>query len=125
MTTEKSATNVWYFDRYSFAHFAVGALFEASRIPAPVAIGSHIVFEAAEDGIKRGVERIWPDASPDTLMNHVGDVVSFTAGFYATRYLKHSNAGMAFISGFVAAAAGIWMWNLMHGHSWLKTDPER
>lgn len=123
MTTEKPATNQWLVDRYSLAHFAVGALFEASRIPAPIAISSHIAFEAAEDGFKRGIKRIWPDASPDTFINHVGDVLSFTAGYYATRYLKKTDPGMAFVSGIVAAAAGVWMWNLMQGHSW-KTSSD-
>jgi len=116
------APNQWFIDRYSLSHIAVGALFEASRIPPTVAIGSHIVFEAAEDKIKDSVKGIWPDATHDSMQNHIGDVLSFTAGYYATRYLKRSEGGMAFVAGFVAVAAGVWMWNLMRGHSWLDTD---
>lgn len=118
----KRTPNTWYWDRYSLAHAAVGALFEASRIPAIPAIGSHIVFEAVEDSLKRGIVHIWPDATPDSMKNHIGDVAAFTAGYFATRALKKSSAGMGIVAGFVGAAAAVWMWNLMSGKSWLETD---
>lgn len=96
-------------------------VFEASRVPAWLSIGSHVAFEAVEDGIKRAIEPIWPDSRPDGWENHVGDVVSFTGGYYLSQALRQDAVGKALLSGFVAAAAGIWMWNLTQRHSW-KTD---
>lgn len=104
--------NHHFFDRYTVPHAAVGMVFEASRIPAWLAVGSHVVFEATENSIKDAVHAVWPDASPDAWENHVGDVASFTAGFCASRLLRGAPAGRAALTGFVALAAGVWMWNL-------------
>lgn len=96
----------------------MGMVFEASRLPAWLSIGSHVAFEAVEDGLKEVIEPIWPDARPDSWENHLGDIASFTAGFYAARAVRGSVAGNAVLTGFVALAAGVWMWNLTRGHSW-------
>ncbi len=113
-----SDSNRQFLDRYSIAHAAVGAMFEVSRVSAPLAIGSHVGFELVEDDIKRGARDIWPDSRPDSWENHLGDVGSFTAGYYGARALKRSEAGRWVITGFVAFAAGLWCWNLLQGHSW-------
>lgn len=90
-------------------------LFEASRVPAWLAVGSHVVFEATENSIKEAIEPIWPDTAPDAWQNHVGDVLSFTAGYYSARTLKRTPAGRAALAGLAGAAAAVWMWNLLHG----------
>lgn len=102
-----------YFDRFSLAHFAVGALFQTARVPAPLAIGSHVVFEAVENPLKELSEPIWPEAEPDSMENHVGDLVSFSAGYYATRALSyHGDAGRVVTAAVGAAAAAMWFWEL-------------
>jgi hypothetical protein len=104
-----------FFDRYSIGHAALGMVFEASRIPAPIAIGSHVVFEMIEDDAKKLVKPLFPDTRPESLENHTGDVVAFTAGYYATRALRGSIGNEIMLSAFVALGAGIWMWALMRG----------
>lgn len=115
--------NYQFFDRYSLVHGAVGAVFQASRVPPLLAIGSHVVFELGEDAIKRHVKSIWPDSRPDAIQNHVGDIVSFNAGYVAAQALSKSNVGKIALTGFIAVAAGVWMWNLLQNHSWLSPSP--
>lgn len=117
---EAPAENRHFFDRYSIPHAAVGMIFEAAGINPVVSIGSHVVFEAVEDGLKRAAKDIWPDSRPDGWQNHVGDLVSFTGGLAAARALKGSSGGKVAMTGFVALAGGIWMWNLTHRHSWKR-----
>ena len=114
--------NHQWIDRYSIPHAALGMVFEASRIPAWLAIGSHVGFELVEDKVKEVIEPIWPDTRPDSWENHVGDVASFTAGFYTSQALRATEAGRMFLTGFVALAGGVWMWNLINRHSWLTTS---
>ena len=99
-------------------HAAVGAVFEASGAPAWLAIGTHVAFEAMENSIKESMSELWPDARPDALANHLGDVASFTAGYYSSRALRKTEAGKAALSGFVGLAAFVWMWSLTN-----KGDP--
>lgn len=117
MTDDK---NYQFFDRYSLVHGAVGAVFQASKVPPLLAMGSHVVFELGEDAIKSKVKNIWPDSRPDAIQNHVGDIVSFNAGYVAAHALSKSNAGKMALTGFVMVAAGVWIWNLLQHHSWLS-----
>lgn len=105
--------NTHWFDRYSVIHAAWGVAFEASKVPDAIAIGSHIAFEAAENAVKRVSVQAWPDARPDAIQNQVGDVLSFTTGYYVARALKKSFFGPALMTGFVAAGAAIWMVNIL------------
>jgi hypothetical protein len=111
-------TNTQWFDRYSFVHLAWGAVFEASRVPDALALGSHVAFEAIENSLKDASKRMWPDSRHDSIQNSVGDVASFAAGYYATRALKDSDVGRGVVTGFVAAAAAVWIWNVLAGHTW-------
>lgn len=113
-----NSANRHYFDRYSLVHAAWGAVAEASRIPAPAAIGAQVVFEALENPIKEVIKPIWPDSRPDAIQNQVGDVASFTGGYYAARALTKSDAGKVVVAGVVALGAATWVWNLMNRHSW-------
>ena len=105
--------NHLWFDRFSIVHAAVGALAELSRIPAPVAIGAQVAFEVVENDVKRRVSHIWPDPRPDGIENQVGDVASFTAGFYAARAMRGSPAGGLALVLLAALAAGIWTQSLL------------
>jgi hypothetical protein len=107
-------TNVDMFDRYSVPHAAVGAVFAASGIPALWAIGSHVLFEAAEDKIKEATTSLWPAATPDTMINHVGDLVSFSGGYFLTEGVRQRPGGRELVTALVALGAGIWAWNLLH-----------
>ncbi|KKN30582.1 hypothetical protein LCGC14_0832460 [marine sediment metagenome] len=110
--------NRHFFDRYSIPHAAMGAMFEAAGVPPALAIGSHIAFELVENSLKRSVTSIWPDSRPDGWQNHVGDAASFAGGLVAARALKGTEGGKAALTGLVATAGAIWMWNLVQKHSW-------
>lgn len=100
-------------DRFSVVHAAVGALFEASGVPAPLAIGSHVAFEATENTLKQHLTHIWPEPRPDELVNHAGDVASFASGYYACRALRRSDAGVWVVVALGALGAGIWFRELL------------
>lgn len=104
-----------FFDRYSVGHAALGMVFEASRIPASIAIGSHVLFELVEDDAKKIIKPLFPDTRPESLENHTGDVVAFTAGYYATRAMRGAVPSEVLLSLFVGAGAAIWMWSLLRG----------
>ena len=103
----------WPFDRFSVVHAAVGALFELSAVPAPLAIGSHIAFEAVENKIKPSFRHVWPDVRPDGWQNHVGDLASFVVGYYGARVAKTDPGGRAVVTALVAFAGGLWAYELM------------
>ena len=104
-----------FFDRYSVGHAALGMVFEASRIPAPIAIGSHVLFELVEDDAKKLLKPLFPDTRPESLENHTGDVVAFTGGYYVTRALRGEVELELVLSAFVGLGAAIWMWSLLKG----------
>lgn len=100
----------------------MGSLFELSGIPPGWALGSHVAFEASEDALKRRLERIWPDASPDSMANHAGDFASFAAGYYGARAVRRRAGGDVAVTGLVALGAGIWAWSLLHGELWRTAE---
>lgn len=102
-----------FFDRYSVGHAALGMVFEASRIPATIAVGSHVLFELVEDDVKKLVRPLFPDTRPESLENHTGDVVAFVAGYYGTRALRGQLESELVLSAFVGLGAAIWMWSLL------------
>lgn len=106
------------FDRFSVVHAAMGSLFELSGVSPGWALGSHVAFEASEDALKRHLEPLWPDASPDSMANHAGDFASFSAGYYGARALRQRRGGEVAITALVALGAGIWAWSLLHGELW-------
>lgn len=107
-----------FLDRYSVVHAAVGAAFDVAGVSAPVAIASHVAFEAVEDGLKVATRSIWPDARPDGWKNHAGDVASFTAGYGAARCARRSDAGRVALVGLGTTAALIWIGSLIHEREW-------
>lgn len=111
------AENRHFFDRYSLSHAAWGMIFEGAGIHPAVSIGSHVAFEAVEDGLKKVTEHIWPDSRPDGWQNHVGDVLSFAGGMVAARELRGSAGGRAAMTGVGALAGAIFAWSLADRHS--------
>lgn len=109
------------FDKYSITHAAVGALFELSGVSPTLALGSHITFEAAEDELKRRYKRIWPDAAPDSIQNHVGDFASFAGGYYMARGARRSEGGRLAVTALVGAGAAVWALALAKGELWKTT----
>ena len=116
--TEATESNRNVVDRFSIVHAAVGAVLEASGVPAWLAIGSHIAFEAVENSLKDAASELWPDARPDAMANHLGDVASFTAGYYSSRSLRKTTAGQATLAGLAGLAGMIWMYSLTNKHTW-------
>lgn len=100
-------------DPFSIVHAAVGALFALARVPAPIAIGAQIAFELTENDLKKVTKDFWPDWTPDGAEQHVGDVLSFTAGYYLARLLKDSRGGGWMLTALAATAAGIWTYNMV------------
>lgn len=106
-------------DRYSVTHAAWGAVSERVGLPASVAVGASVAFEAIENEIKREIEWIWPDPTPDSFDNHVGDVASFAFGYVASRALRvYPDARVGLIAGLVTAGMVIWL----HGYSQPRED---
>jgi hypothetical protein len=77
-------------DAYSLLHFAVGVIFRHFNISFFLSIVLHTLFEVVEN-TPQGVRFIdsnlwfWPGGKkrPDTLINCVGDTLSFAAGWIA------------------------------------------
>jgi hypothetical protein len=102
------------FDRYSIVHAAWGALSERVGLSAPVAIGASAAFEVSENAIKREIEWIWPDPTPDSIDNHLGDITSFTAGYFASRALRvYPDVRVGLLTGLATVGMMIWL----HGYS--------
>lgn len=101
------------FDRYSVGHAALGMVFEASRIPQAIALGSHVLFEVVEDDVKKLLTPLFPDTRPESFENHVGDIAAFAAGYYGTRALRGKLGNELMLSAFVGLGAAIWMWSLL------------
>jgi len=107
------------FDRYSIVHAAWGAVSERVGLSAPVAIAGSVVFEASENAIKREIEWIWPDPTPDSLDNHLGDITSFTVGYFASRALRvYPDVRVGLLAGLVTVGTMIWL----HGYARPRTE---
>lgn len=106
--------NESFVDRYSVVHAAVGVLFQASGVPPDLAIGSHVAFEAGENAIKPLMRSVWPDIRADNWRNHVGDVASFSAGYFSARWARERPYGREALTAFVALGAAIWVWSLLN-----------
>lgn len=106
-----------YFDRYSIPHAAVGALFAASGVPPAMAVLSHVAFEAFEDGLKDWLQPMWPQATHDSMENHIGDIVSFTGGYAFAESTRGTPDGRAASTWLVALGAAVWMYNLLDERS--------
>lgn len=115
-------SNSQIFDRYSFVHASVGSLFALGQFGAPVAIGSHVLFEMLENEIKLRSKQIWPDSRADGIQNHLGDIASFIVGYYGGRALLNLPRGSQAVTILILLGAGIWTYNVAKGHNW-KTPP--
>lgn len=104
-----------FFDIYSIVHAGVGALGAISEVPFPAFLVGTVGFEAVENSIKetRWLKSIWPDISPDTIENHVGDVISSSTGYWLAKRSVSDNPIL--ISLFIGAAAYIWADRLQRG----------
>ena len=101
--------NERFFDRFSVVHAAWGAVFQLSGVPAPLAIGAQVGFEIVENGIKRAYAPMFPDDAPDAIQNQIGDVASFTAGYYLTRLAKDQPGGRFALLFLGALSGAIWL----------------
>ena len=107
--------NESYFDRFSVAHAAAGAVFELMGISAPIALGAQVAFELVENDLKLAFSPVFPDDSPDAWQNHVGDVISFMGGYYFADAVKRDPVGRVALLALGAAAGAIWISNLNEG----------
>jgi hypothetical protein len=112
------------FDEFTVVHAGLGAAMGASGVPPWLAIGSHVLYEALEDDVwKPMVEEYWPDAGPDSLRNHLGDLAGFTAGYYGARRYRTSAAGQVAIASLVGLAAALWIYDVQNRELWLPGGP--
>jgi hypothetical protein len=98
------------FDAYSIAHFSVGVGFSMAEVPPGWAVGSHVVWEAIEDPIvKRHFPDWFPDTTGDGMGNHIGDLVSFSAGYFLMEALRGTRFAMPVAMASIAAGAAVWV----------------
>lgn len=117
ITGAKERPNERYFDRFSIAHAATGAVLELASIPAPIALGGQVVFEVFENDIKRAYGRFFPQDQLDAWQNSVGDILSFAVGYYGARAIKSNGAGKVALIGLAALSGGLWVSELLK-HKW-------
>lgn len=114
------ADNNKILDRYSIVHAAIGSLFAMGGFRPIVAVGSHVAFEALEDELKRQTKGIWPDSRSDGITNHLGDIASFSVGYFGSRKLIKTNQGKNLVALFMLLGAGIWTYNVTVGDKRFK-----
>lgn len=68
-------------DRYTVAHGMLGYVFGLWGAPWYVALGTSLLFEFVEDGLKRVAPSVFPDATPDTWANSLLDTTAWMAGW--------------------------------------------
>jgi hypothetical protein len=68
-------------DRYTFAHYGLGAVMARARAPWWAVLGTAIGWEFAERGLKRALPEMFPYATQDTIPNAVGDGVALLLGW--------------------------------------------
>lgn len=101
--------NEQFFDAFSLAHVTWGAIFELAGVPAPLAIGSSVAFELAENPMKRAWPSAFADDTPDAWQNSVGDVASFAAGYALSAAAKKSDAGRFALVTLGAITGALWL----------------
>ena len=74
-------------DRFTIAHFAVGVLMGAGRMPWWGALAIAVGWELVERPLKRSAPQIFPHATQDTVQNAVGDAVAMMAGWVSWQVL--------------------------------------
>ena len=104
--------NESFFDRFSLAHAATGAVFQLSGFSAPIALGAQVGFELVENDLKLAFSPMFPDDSPDGWQNHVGDVISFMGGYYLAQATRNDPVGRVGLVALGAIAAAVWFDNL-------------
>jgi hypothetical protein len=116
--------NTLFFDRFSLAHVAAGAVAELAAIPAPLAIGASVAFEGVENDLKKHYGRFFPADQLDAWQNSVGDVLSFALGYYGARAIKTDGLGRLVLIGLAAASGALWTSELLK-HDWntIATTP--
>jgi hypothetical protein len=70
-------------DRYTSAHFGVGATAAAFGVPWWLALAGSIAWEVAEDALKDKIPTAFPYSSHDSLLNASTDTIAVMAGWGA------------------------------------------
>ncbi len=77
------ASNSGLFDPYSIGHMAMGVFARGIGLTLGTTMVLHTVFELAENFyLKQQLSRIFPDSSPDSALNILGDFLATAAGWY-------------------------------------------
>ena len=77
------ASNSGLFDPYSIGHRALGVMARGIGLTLGTTMLAHTVFEIAENYyLKQRLSHLFPDASPDSPLNILGDFLSTAAGWY-------------------------------------------
>ena len=78
-----SGSNKNLFDPYSILHVGAGVAARGIGLNLGTTMVLHTVFELAENFyLKQQLSRIFPDASPDSALNILGDFLATAAGWY-------------------------------------------
>ena len=75
------------FDRFSFAHLAVGVVYALLGLGPVVVLVLAVGWEVVENSLKACLPAVFPSSTRDTLRNALGDVLSVSAGWAIASYL--------------------------------------
>tara|TARA_B100001250_G_scaffold384421_1_gene379236 strand:+ start:284 stop:556 length:273 start_codon:yes stop_codon:yes gene_type:complete len=79
--------NQTIFDPYSICHAGGGVVARSIKLSLFQTLVLHTIFEIVENKYLKfhpKVKEIFPDPSPDTLLNSIGDTISAALGWYLT-----------------------------------------
>ncbi len=74
--------NTELFDRYSLLHLASGFIAKKVGFSFSITLLGSILFEIIETKVKISHPDIFPNPSPDSTINQVGDTFAVMAGWY-------------------------------------------
>lgn len=76
------AANSNLFDRFSLLHLASGFIAKKANISFMLTLLGSILFEIIEPQIKTSRPDIFPNPSPDSQINMIGDTIAVMVGWY-------------------------------------------
>lgn len=86
MSETQTGINIDPVDRYTSAHVGWGVVLARVGIPWWGALASSVLWESAENGVKRQFPHLFPYGSPDSFVNAATDALAVMLGHAAASY---------------------------------------
>jgi hypothetical protein len=77
--------NYAFTDRFTFAHFGIGALYGLLHVNFTATVILAILWEILENPLKVYFPSVFPNATADTLKNSIGDTIAVVLGWYVVQ----------------------------------------